>query len=595
MTLTRNTLLVASAFAAAAMLTITPSQSRSPDRQFELADGKRLAAVESATDTPANPPRTMSGRAMGAFLAGRQARKDGDTTAAAHYFSLALAEDPSNSWLTRRSFLLDVADGRIERALPMAEKVIDTANRAPVASLVTAADHMKHERYGKTEAFVAKAGTRGAMQLLGPLMRAWAAFGADNMQGALGKLRPLEKSQTFAPFLAYHKGLLLGASGDAAGALEAFDSLPENVSLNLRSRLVYAALLERRDGAEASSAYLKGLAARYGEDPVLRAYLHHGRPISDAFPVRNAQDGMAEAFYGAASALSRDSVEDVSLIYLQLALYMRPDLDVAHALLGDLLEEKGHWNESIAAYNRIEDVSPYKWSARIRVAWALDSLDRTDEAERLLREMADERPDNVTTLATLADVMRGHSRFGDAAKVYGEAIERIGTPEPRHWSIFYAHGIALERSKQWDAAEQSLLKALELSPDQPLVMNYLGYSWADQGIQLERAIAMVKKAVDLRPSDGYVIDSLGWAHYRNGDYEQALKHLERATELRPEDPIINEHLGDVYWKVGRRLESCFQWRHALSLDPDEHQIPIIRAKMSDGLDEDTQGFSGCRF
>ena len=126
-------------------------------------------------------------------------------------------------------------------------------------------------------------------------------------------------------------------------------------------------------------------------------------------------------------------------------------------------------------------------------------------------------------------------------------------------------------------------------------MTYLGYSWADQGIQLERAIAMVKKAVDLRPSDGYVIDSLGWAHYRNGDYEQALKHLERATELRPEDPIINEHLGDVYWKVGRRLESCFQWRHALSLDPDEHQIPIIRAKMSEGLDEDTQGFSGCRF
>lgn len=581
------------AFALAVALTLGADAGTHPT--FELAADQKIAKVETPEEAEESSFRYMSGQAIGAFLAGRQARRDGDTAAAASYFARVFAEDPDNNWLARRSFLLDVSDGRLERALPLANRVMSNNDRAPIAMLLAASDHLKHDRFGKTEAMIKQAGTRGAMQLIGPLMQAWAAFGSGDLDRAMARLKPLERKVSFTPFVAYHKALLLGAAGDAAAALAALDALPKNMSLDLRERLVYAALLEKRDGAEAASAYLKGLSARYGEDPVLRAYLHHGRPINAAFPVKSAQDGMAEAFYGAASALSRDSVEDVTRIYVHLALYLKPDLDVAHALLGDMLDEKDRWPEAIAAYEAIDDSSPYKWPAKVRIAWALNSLGRTGEAETLLRAMADERPDNISALATLADMQRGHSRFAEAAVVYQEAIDRVGTPESRHWSIFYAMGIALERSKRWGQAEQALLKALELSPDQPLVMNYLGYSWADQGVKLEEAVVMVQKAVDLRPADGYVIDSLGWAHFRMGNYEEALKHLERATELRPEDPVINEHLGDVYWKVGRRLESCFQWRHALTLDPEEHQIPILKAKMAEGLDEDVQGFSGCKF
>lgn len=574
---------------------LTPETQARIDEAREMASDQKLAKVQTSGTTGQSDFNFMSGQAIGSFLAGRQARKDGDTSAAASYFSRVLAEDPDNRWIARRSFLLDVSDGQLERAMPLAERVISENERAPIAQLLSASNHLKHQRFSKTEAMIKKAGTRGAMQLIGPLMQAWAGFGSGDMKRAIARLKPLERKVSFTPFVAYHKALLLGASGDAVGALEALDALPKNMSLDLRERLVYAALLEKRDGAEAASAYLKGLTARYGEDPVLRAYLHHGRPISAAFPVKTAQDGMAEAFYGAASALSRDSVEDVTRIYVHLALFLKPELDVAHALLGDMHDEKGHWSKAIAAYEAIEADSPYKWAAKVRIAWALNSLEQTDEAEKLLRQMADERPDNISTLATLADMQRGHSRFGEAAKVYKEAVDRIGSPEARHWSIYYALGIALERSKQWEAAEAALLKALEMNPDQPLVMNYLGYSWADKGVKLGEAVAMVRKAVDLRPADGYVIDSLGWAHFRRGEFNDALKHLERATELRPEDPVINEHLGDVYWKVGRRLESCFQWRHALSLEPDEHQIPILKAKMAKGLDDDVQGFSGCKF
>jgi tetratricopeptide (TPR) repeat protein len=555
----------------------------------------KLAAVSADEQQGRTAAVELTGQGIGAFLAARQARMDGDTTAAARYYHAALSADPGNDWLARRSFVQDVSEGLIERALPMADRVRRNRERAPVANLVTSVDHMVNGRFGKAEALVKDVGKRGAMRLVGPLIRAWAAFGSGDLDRALARLKPLEARESFAPFRLYHQALLLGASGDAAGALAALDALPEGVSLDLRSRLVYAALLERRDGAEAATAYLKGLTARYGEDPVLRAYLNYGRPIAQAFPVAVARDGVAEALYGAASALSRESVSEAAMIYLRLALYARPDLDVARALLGDMMEDAERWDAAVEAFQGIDEASPYKWSARIRIAWAMDSLGRTDEAIALLRQMSGERETNLTTLATLADLLRGHRRFAEAADVYTEAVQRIDTPGPRHWSIYYARGIAFERSKQWDRAEGDLLKALELSPEQPLVMNYLGYSWVDQGIRLDEAVDMIQRAVDRRPSDGYVVDSLGWAYYRMGDYETAVKHLERATDLRPEDPIINDHLGDVYWKVGRYRESCFQWRHAISLEPDEEEIPKIRKKMREGLDDSYKGFRGCRF
>jgi len=554
--------------------------------------------VAVANDKPTRREKidyTISGPGIGAFLAGRQAKMDGNTRIAADYYARAVAEDPDNYWLARRSFIINVGDGRLPESLVQAERVLQHYDRAPIANLVTAVDHLTNQRFGKAEALVARVMKGGGMRQIGPPIRAWAAFGAGDTEGALQRLSPLESRKAQNHFRLYQKVLLLGASGDAAGAIAAFDEMVGTARIDLRTRLIYGALLKQRDGAEAAQAYLTGLTARYGEDPVLKIYLSGAQDIADAFPVKTATDGIAEALYATARALSADSINDVSRIYLQMALFARPDLDVAQSLLGNMLEDAGHKDEAIAAYQAIADDSPYKWSARISIAWALDAQDRTEEAAALLRQMADERPDNVTTLATLADIYRGHRRFADAAKVYEEAVSRISDPGPRHWSIYYALGIAQERSKLWTEAEANLLRALELSPNQPLVMNYLGYSWADQGVKLDDAVAMLQKAVDLRPTDGYVIDSLGWVHYRAGNFKEAVTHLERATELRPEDPTINDHLGDVYWHVGRRLESCFQWRHAMSLDPDEDQIAQIQAKLDHGPEGKGSGFRGCTF
>lgn len=555
----------------------------------------RVAVVAKQPVTAAAGHRPLTGEGIGAYLAGRQARKDGDTTAAAHYYAIALAADPDNEHLARRAFVLDVSEGLFERAVPLANRVLAKDDTAPVANLTIAVDDLKQGRYGKSEARVARSAKRGAMRLVGPLLRAWAAYGAGDVKGALSRLDTLEDNETFKPFEMYHRALLNGAAGDAKAALAAMDSLPDSVRLDLRTRLVYAALVEKRDGPEAARAYLKGLTARYGEDPVLRVYLSGERPIADAFPVHNAQDGAAEALYGAASALARDSVNDVSLVYLRLALHMRPDLDIGYALLGEMQEDSGRWDAAMAAYGQIDETSPYKWGSNIRIAWALDTLGRTDEAIALLRSMADKRKQNVTTLATLADVLRGHRRFDEAADVYAEAIGRIKNPGAQHWSLYYARGIALERMQRWQQAESDLKKALELKPNQPLVMNYLGYSWADQGVNLEKAVAMIQKAVDLRPTDGYIVDSLGWAYFRKGDYDNAVKQLERAAELRPDDPTINDHLGDALWHVGRQRESCFQWRHALRLDPEEPDAKRIEEKLDNGLSGGAKGFRGCSF
>jgi Flp pilus assembly protein TadD len=210
-------------------------------------------------------------------------------------------------------------------------------------------------------------------------------------------------------------------------------------------------------------------------------------------------------------------------------------------------------------------------------------MERTDEAIAIVREIASARPDDPVPVSAIGDFLRATERYREAIPEYDEAIRRAGELKPNHWRLFYTRGIVLEREKQFKKAEADFLKALELQPDQPFVLNYLGYSWIEQGLHLERAQDMIRKAVSLRPNDGYIIDSLGWVYYQLGKYDDAVAELERAIEYRPEDPVINDHLGDAYWQVGRREEARFQWLHSLSLNPEPDVEKAVREKLKTGL------------
>ena len=298
----------------------------------------------------------------------------------------------------------------------------------------------------------------------------------------------------------------------------------------------------------------------------------------------SAQAGLAEALYGIASSLSDEKSVEIPVFYLQLALTLDPHHDLAISLLADRMETAKRWDDAIAAYRRVPKSSPLYVNARVQISQDLQKLQRTDEAIAILRETLSGGPTDFEVLASIGDLMRAKESYAEAVDAYTKALALVPKPEERHWTIFYTRGIALERIKRWNEAEKDLQLALKLKPEQPLVMNYLAYTWVEQGQNMDEALAMLKRAVELRPEDGFVIDSLGWAYFKRGDFVNAIKYLEQAVLLEPGEATINDHLGDAYWRFGRKLEAKFEWQHALSLKPDKDLEPGIRHKIEVGLE-----------
>jgi Flp pilus assembly protein TadD len=266
-----------------------------------------------------------------------------------------------------------------------------------------------------------------------------------------------------------------------------------------------------------------------------------------------------------------------------LSLYLRPSSDLTAVTLASLFEQLRQADQVIAAYQLVPSSSPLKRGADIQIALELDSMGRTDEATRRLTEIVVARPHDVEALSALAESQRSTKKYVEASATYDKAIAAVGIPQRDNWTLFYFRGICYERSKQWPKAEADFKKALELNPDQPLILNYLGYSLVDQGLNLEEAFKMLRRAVELRPNDGYIVDSLGWAHFKLGQYVEATETLEKAINLKPADPILNDHLGDAYWRVNRRIEAHFQWNHARDMGPDPEDLPAILKKIEIGL------------
>jgi tetratricopeptide (TPR) repeat protein len=272
------------------------------------------------------------------------------------------------------------------------------------------------------------------------------------------------------------------------------------------------------------------------------------------------------------------------MVYLQLALYLWPNHPMALVSLADIYESIKKPELAIKAYDRIPPSSPMRRNAQIQRAVNLDGLDRTDEAKAILAKLVTENPSDLEAVLAFGSVLRGRKLFAECADAYSKGIATISKPERLNWVLYYFSGICNERSKQWPKAESDFKTALVLFPDQPLVLNYLGYSWVDQGVNIEEGTRMIRRAVEQRADDGYIVDSLGWAYYRVANYDEAVKYLEQAVELKPEDPTINDHLGDAYWRVGRVLEARFQWAHARDLNPEDPQdLAKIEEKIRDGL------------
>ncbi|MFD2182672.1 tetratricopeptide repeat protein [Rhodoplanes azumiensis] len=528
----------------------------------------------------------------GDYLAARHASVGRDAASAAAYYRAALKADPKNPDLLEFAFYAVLADGDIDEAAKLGERLLqaDRTARNPNARLVLGIRSLKQKQYGPARTQLGQAARGPVTDLIATLVSAWAQQGAGDTKGAIDTIDRLSGPDWYGIFKDLHAGLAYDLAGNKKEAGKRFERAYKLDSSALRVVQAWGGWLSRNGRRDEALKVYQTFDASLPRHPLIRsaiAAIEKGEQVPRL--VESPGAGAAEALYGLGAALARReeelSLANRGLAYLQLALYLEPTHALALLSLADLYEAMKKPELAIAVYKRVPEDSPLRRNADIQMSMNLDSLERTDEAREQLGKLIAAHGDDVDAIMALGNILRDRKKYAECADVYTKALDLVKTPTRPNWTTFYFRGICYERSKQWPKAEADLKKALELYPDQPHVLNYLGYSWIDQHVNLDEGMRLIRKAVDQRPDDGYIVDSLGWAHYRIGEYDEAIKHLERAVELKPMDPTINDHLGDAYWKVGRQLEAKFQWTHARDLKPEPEDLAKIEKKLKVGLDD----------
>jgi tetratricopeptide (TPR) repeat protein len=520
----------------------------------------------------------------GRYLAGRVAEQDHDYENGADQLDLALAQQPGDLELMYSAFRLRTYAGRIDAAAQLAPQVLTLKPGDGIANLVLAIQQIKRGDYRAAEQQLGRVGAENQLGPLREFVMAWLRAGQKDFVAARAALARLktDNERAQAPVMVV-EAQIEEMAGDKAAAETKYRRAVELDPTALRVVITAADGLRRLGKADDARALLKAFGDKYSDSVVMDGAMAANAPMPKP---PSPASGIAEILFDIGSALNADTRNqrgDLALIFEQFAVDLKPDHDFAWLTIAGLYDQWGNSAKALAAYGKVGPTSPLYWQARLRAA-ALDAQEeRFDAAVSKLRVLVAEKPDRIDAALTLADLLRSKERFAEAVAAYDTAIQRIDTVDERHWPVFFGRGMVLERIKQWPRAEADMKKALELSPEQPYVLNYLGYSWIDQGLNLDAGMKMLKRATELRPDDGAITDSVGWAYYRLGQFDTAVEWLERASEQKGDDATVVEHLGDAYWHVGRRREARFQWARAISQKPDKDRIPVILDKISNGL------------
>lgn len=544
-----------------------------------------LAAPAAYSEVaPQDSSSAKPGNLLGNYLSGRIARGDHDTLAAAEFYSKALAEDPGNEIILEQAFLLEAAAAHWDRAIPLARDLVAVEPSHRIAQFLLGCEAFKRGEYKEAEDHFAAARQGPIADLTSTLARAWVEQAAGKTDDALATLDSLSDADWAQFYQRYHRALIADVAGRHDIAGQAFAQAFKKNPSTLRVADAYARHLVNENNRKLARQTLKTHIAKSSPHPLSEALLADidaGKVPS--LLVVDPSDGLAEVFYGIGDALAGEGGLDMGIIFLQFALYVKPDFPLAYVALAEAYEGAKKYDLEIDAFDKVSKDSPLWLNVQIQKAFALNSLDRVEDAKTLLEQLIAENPKDIRPYDALGNILRAHERYGEARDSYSRAIALLTKPTRENWTLFYSRGVSNERLKDWPAAEADFKQALELSPDESLVLNYLGYSWVDQGRNLKTAMDYIRKAVKLKPDDGYYVDSLGWAYYRLGNLQAAVETLERAVELKPDDPVINDHLGDAYWRVGRTLEAKYQWQQALTLKPEEDQIVTLKQKIESGL------------
>ncbi len=567
-----------------------------------MAAGSSLAAQEAK---PEPKPEVHFDVASvdtfaGAFLAARTADSDYDYASAIKLYRTALQFDPSNIEVRERLMVCLFMNGDFDEGVVESARLKDDPAVDRIATIAQGIDAIRKQDFTKAYALLKYTGPNELDRMVNTLLVAWGQFGEGKPKEAIATIDQMKGPEWYSVFRNYNAGMIAAAAGDMETARKRLSDTIANreegsaASDTFMRAVIALATIEADAGnkRQALDAIAAGEAFAPGYMP-LQAFRKQieagGKPV---LAVKSASDGAAAVLFSVGGALNqslanspdRQGAQDIVAFYLTTSYALSPENADTAVLLGGLAESLSQPQRAIYWYGKVPADSPLRRVSELQLGLNLANTGKTDEAKQHLQAAIKQDPKDIRGYVAYGSLLSDGKEYEEMARNYDKAVEVIGPLAKRSdWSVFFQRGIAYERLKKWDQAEPSFKKALELYPDQPQVLNYLGYSWVDMNIHLDDGLNMIKKAVDLRPDDGYIVDSLGWAYFRMNRFDDAVEELERAVELKAADATINEHLGDAYWRVGRKLEAIFQWQTALELKPDEADIPKIKKKIATGL------------
>ena len=522
---------------------------------------------------------------FGGYLAGRHALSTKDFDAASTYLSKAIEDDIENPELLNGLISVQVSLGNIGAAKISSDNLDLLGVQTQLSNMVKIAIQLRNRDFDNAKQQIEN--EQGINPLLDKIVTGWAFADEGNFENAETIFDEIGKGSSLAQFSQMQKASMLAAYGRYENALNTIENLEKNSNrISVDARALKVQLLLKLDNKEEATEYFSKI---FG-DGVNSDAANLRMQVEDhpnAYSIEESlslEAGIAYAFYAIADILKDDADPNTALLYVRLAQYLNENSPKAILLAADLLEQMGQYDLAVEEYAKISPSSSYFLSSELGRVGALRDGGKTEAALEVLYYLSREFSDIGIVHNSLGDFLRREERYSEAKIAYDRAVDIYRENNNVSWVVLYARGITHERLQEWDKAESDFRNALTINPDQANVLNYLGYSLIDRGEKLDEAMTMIEKAVSLQPESGYIVDSLAWGLFKLGQYETAIPHMEKAAELMPVDPIVTDHLGDLYWAVGRQLEAKFQWRRALSFDPELKDATRIREKLRIGLD-----------